>query len=315
MSKRLKLQLLLIGSFAAILVICHLTSGYRVLSGENILNVLLHAAFPMLASWGMMFIFTGGLMDLSVGANLLLAGNVGALFACQLGWGYPGLILGAVLTSVIATQFTTHCSITLGIPAWVSGLGGALVLEAILAQWSNVLSATNETLPTMDRYRGLGMMPGAFILMAIGLAAAYICFSRTTLGINLQAVGANPGIASAMGINVRKTIILATVIGSVYISFSGISDISMAGKLSAITGLNSLGTISKALSATLLANSMSTIFVKPAGIVFSSIIVAFLFNILTIFGVPSGTMQNICLGLVIIVCGILSHLRYKGVVK
>lgn len=315
MSKRLKSQLILLGGFAVILLLCHFASDGRVLTGNNLRNVLLHAVFPMFAAWGMMFIFTGGLMDLSVGANMMLAANVGALFACDFGMGYPGLILGAVVVAVLGTQFTTHCSITLGIPAWISGLGGALVLEAILAHWSKILAEDLQVLPEMDACRALGKMPGAFILVIVGFVAAYLIFNKTSLGINLQAIGANANVAKIMGVNVRKTIILATIIGGVFVGFAGINNISLSGKLPAITGLNSLGAISKALSATLLANSMVNVFTKPVGIVFSSIVVALLFNILTIFGVPSGTGQNICLGLLIILCGMLSHLKYKGVVK
>jgi len=51
------------------------------------------------------------------------------------------------------------------------------------------------------------------------------------------------------------------------------------------------------------------------GILISGISVVALFNILTLFGVPSGTYQNIALGIVVILCGILSHLNDKGVVK
>ncbi len=314
MTKQQKSQVIFLAVFAAVLVICHLASKGIVLSGSNIVNVMLHAVFPMFAAWGMMFIFTGGLMDLSVGANLLLAGNVGALLA-NMGLGYAGLIIGAVVTAVLATQFTAHCAITFDIPAWVAGLGGALILEAILAQWANVMAASSNTLPALKNYRGLGKTPGAFILMAVGFVVAFLIFNKTSLGINLQAVGANPTVSKTMGINVRKTIILSTIIGGVFIGISGVNDISLAGKLSAITGLNSLGTISKALSATLLANSLINIFTKPVGIVISSVIVALLFNVLTIFGVPSGTWQNVCLGLLIILCGVLSHLNEKGVVK
>lgn len=316
MTKRLKSQLMLLGAVVAILIMCNIASGNRLLTEENIKTIMIHAVFPTFAAWGMCFIFSGGLIDLSVGANVLLSANVGALLASNFGLGYPGLIIGSVICAVICTQFTTHCAITLGIPAWIAGLGGALVLEAILSQWSIVVANKYaEKLPIMDAYRGLGKMPGAIILLVIGLIAAYMIFNKTTLGINLQAVGANSHVAETMGINPRKTIILATIIGGVFIGFAAINNISLSGKLECISGLNSLSAISKSLSATLLANSIVNIYTKPIGILFSSIAIAALFNILTLFGVPSGTGQNICLAIVIVACGILSNIKYKGVVK
>lgn len=316
MTKRLKSQLILLGAAVVIMTICNVASGGRLLTGKNITTIMMHAVFPTLAAWGMCFIFSGGLIDLSVGANILLSANVGALLACNLGWGYPGLIIGSVLCAVLCTEFTTHCAITLGIPAWIAGLGGALVLEAVLSQWSIVVAGKYaEKLPVMNAYRGLGKMPGAIILLVIGLIAAYLIFNKTTLGIHLQAVGANSHIAETMGINIRKTMIQATVIGGIFIGFASINAISSSGQMTSISGLNSLSTISKSLSATLLANSIVNIFTKPIGILLSSIVVAAMFNILTLFGVPSGTGQNICLAIVIVACGVLSNLKYRGVVK
>lgn len=109
--------------------------------------------------------------------------------------------------------------------------------------------------------------------------------------------------------------ILATIVGGIFVGFAAVNDISFAGKLDCTSGLSSLNIIFKSLAATLLADSIANIFSKPFGILLSSMAVAALFNILTLFGVPSGTGQNICLGAVVIFCGILSHLNCKEVIK
>ena len=49
---------------------------------------------------GFIFIFTSGIMDLSTGAMMILASNVGGILAVQLGLGYFGLIIGAVATAI-----------------------------------------------------------------------------------------------------------------------------------------------------------------------------------------------------------------------
>lgn len=315
MTKRLKAQLGLLGGLAIVLIICNFFAAGRLFTTENIRTIATHAVFPTFAAWGMCFIFSCGLIDLSIGANILLSANVGVLLA-NMGAGYVGLILGAVVCAVVCVQLSAHCSITLGIPAWVSGLGVALILEAILSQWSNyVAAAYAERLPVMNQYRALGKMPGAIILLFVGLVAAYIIFNKTTLGMNLQAVGGNAKVSESMGIKVRKTIILSTVAGGIFVGFAAINDISFAGKLDCTSGLSSLNIIFKSLAATLLADSIENIFTKPVGIFIASMAVAALFNILTLFSVPSGTGQNICLGAVVIFCGILSHLNYKEVVK
>lgn len=315
MSKRVKSQLMLIVGLVAILIVCNIFVKGKLLSLNNLRTILSNAVFPVFTAFGLCFIFTGGLIDLSVGANVLLSANFGAFLAEKMGLGYPGLIIGSILCAVIAEQLCVQCSITLHIPAWISGLGSALILEAILAQWSAVLATTSDKLPNLKNYTALGKMPTMAIILLIGFAAAYVIFNKTTLGLNLQAIGGNAAIAEIMGVKVKKTIIWATIVGGIFVGCAAISDISFVGKLDCSSGLNSLSIIFKSLAATLLADSIQNIFTKPVGILFSGIAVVALFNILTLFGVPSGTYQNVILGFVVILCGVLSHLNYKGVIK
>ena len=228
MTKRLKSQLALLGGVCAIFVICNIAVGGKLLSSNNIMTIISHAVFPILASYGLMFIFSGGLIDLSVGANILLSANVGVFCAEGLGLGYPGLLLGAVLCAIVAEQLSVQCSITLHIPAWISGLGSALILEAILAQWSAMAAAQSEKLPNLANYRTFGRMPGMLILLGIGVVTAYIVFNQTTLGINLQAMGGNGHVAKLMGVNPRKTLMGATIVGGVFIGLAAVNEIGRA---------------------------------------------------------------------------------------
>lgn len=315
MNKRTKSQISLIVGLIVVFVICNFVVGGKLFRVTNITAILSHAVFPVLTAYGLMFIFSGGLIDLSVGANILLSANVGALLGERLGLGYPGMILGCVLCAVIAEQLSVQCSISLHIPAWISGLGSALILEAILAQWSTLEATRSEKLPNVINYRAFGRMPGMFILLAIGVVVAYIIFNKTTLGINLQAMGGNSSVAKVMGINPRKTLMGATIVGGIFIGLAALNNISFAGKLDCSSGLNSLNVIFKSLAATLLADSIANIFTKPVGILLSGFSVVALFNILTLMGVPSGNYQNIALGVVVIICGILSNIGRKGGVK
>lgn len=302
------------GCLLLVLVICHFMTGGKLLSVRNMTTILSNSVFPIFTAFGLCFIFSGGLIDLSVGANVLLSANFGAFLAENLGLGYPGLIIGAILCAVVAGQLPVQCSITLHIPAWISGLGSALILEAILSQWSTVLTSNSSKLPNLT-LKALGEMPGKAVILVFGFLLAYVLFNKTSLGINLQACGSNGAVAEVMGINRKKTIFLATIVGGVFIGMASVMHISTAGRLDCASGLNSLNIIFRSLAATLLADSIENIFTKPVGIFLSGIAVIALFNILTLFGVPSGTWQNVSLGVVVILCGILSHWKDRRVVK
>ncbi len=314
--RKLKKQMILLGCIGAIFVISNMAVDGRLLTWNNMKIIITHAIFPSFVSWGMMFIFTSGLIDLSIGANILLSANIGAICAMDLGMGYFGLIGMTLISAVILEQLSVNCSVNLKIPSWISGLGMALIFEAILTFYSTIRSKTEGSSNiTLVNYREMGSMPYMAIIWIIGFAAAYIIFNRSTLGLNIRAIGGNEGVAKAMGINMKKTMLSGAVVGALFIGMAAIIQESYAGKLASTSGLGSLSTIFKSLATVLLAQSFERVVSMPVGIIFSAVFVTSLFNVLTLIGVPSGTGQEMCLGAIVILCGIISHWRYKGVVK
>ena len=310
-----KKQILVIGVLAVLFVVINIFENGRLLTVNNLKTIFVHSIFYALTAWGLCFIFTTGLADLSIGAIILLAANVGAQLSEEMGLGYAGMIVGSVAVALICEHLCTRCSISLGIPSWISGLGCALIFEAVLSIWANINNAQGKQLPHIRNFKALGQFRAMTVLWIIGFIACYLMFNRTTIGMNLRAIGARPDVAEAMGINRKKTIFICTAIGAVFIGFASAVQISYAGFLNAKTGLTSLASIFRALAALLLAQSFEDTFSMPVGIAISSFVVMSIFNILTIMGVPSGTGQEICLGVIVVLCGVLSHLHYKGVVK
>lgn len=315
-SKRVKTQLILFACIILLFIISNVVVDGKLLTFNNMKTIISHAIFPSFVTWGMMFIFTSGLIDLSIGANILLSANVGAICAMDLGMGYFGLIFATIICVVILEQLSVNCSVNLKIPSWISGLGMALIFEAILTIYSTIRSKTEgSSVITLKGFRGMGTMPLMAIVWIAGFIIAYIIFNRTTLGLNLRAIGGNEGVANAMGINKKKTILLGALVGAIFIGLAAVIQESYAGKLSSQSGLGSLSTIFKSLATVLLAGSFEKIISMPVGILVGSVFITALFNVLTLLGVPSGTGQEICLGGIVILCGIISHWGYKGVVK
>lgn len=313
--KKLESQILLLCAFLAVFLICNFIFNGKLLTLDNINTIVSHAIFPIFTAWGMSFIFTTGIIDLSIGANILLSANVGVYCAESLKMGYAGLFAGTIVTSVIIEHLCVRCSQTLKIPAWISGIGVALIVEAVLSQWATVLTGQGGKLPILKHYKMFGQMPAMAVIMLIGLVIVYFLFEKTKIGINLHAIGGNSSVAEVMGINTKKTIFISTMIGGIFIGLAAIVQISFSGKLLSTSGLGSLNTIFRALATVLLAESIQNLVPTPVGIVFSGIAITGMFNILTLFGVPSGTWQQFALGVVVVICGILSHLKEKGVVK
>lgn len=313
---RLFRQLLLIGAVVVLFLLLHLVTGGKFLTPMNIQNVVTQSVFPAIVAWGMMFIFTSGMVDLSIGANIILSANLGALCAQFLGMGYFGLFVPTILCAVLCELLVTHCAITLKIPSWIAGLGMALIFESALNTFTSnykVMAGTN--LIPLNDFRFFGQSSVMAVIWIVGLIAAYLLFCRTGIGMNLQAVGSNKDVAEAMGINPRKTVLTGAVIGGIFIGIAAIVNVSYIGKVYPSSGMGSLATIFRSLATVLLAQSFARILPMPVGVLCSAVVVVGVFNVLTLVGVPSGTWQEILLGVIVIACGIVSNMRNKGVVK
>lgn len=314
--KRLQTQILVIAIVVAAFVVCHFITGGRLLAPNNLRTILTQVTYPMIVALGMMFIFTGGMIDLSIGAQAILAGNVAAVLVEDFGLGYAGLIIGAIVTMIVCELLSASCSVFLGIPSWVAGLGAALVFEAIATIYvGNRAKTAGAAVVYLKHCQALGKFPTIFIIAIAVFVVAWFIFNRTKLGFNLRAIGGGGEVAEAMGINRVKTIMLSAAVGAVIISIGVITQLSYTGRFTTSAGMGSLSGIFKSLAVILIAGSFSRIYNDAVGCVIGAFIVAGLFNVLTLMGVPSGTGQDVCLGMVVLVCGILSSLGYKGVMK
>ena len=297
------------------IVLNMITSG-KILTVSNLSSIFTNSVTSIFMSWCFCFLFTTGITDLSVGAILILAGNVGGIFAVNLNMGTPGLLLGAVLTSVLLLVLNTVLLQVTKIPSWIFGLGAAMVYEAIAMLYgSHQISKGKQVVSLGNTARTIGRTPWNLVLVLTGFVAAYLLFNKTSIGYHIRALGSNRRVAEMMGINVKKTLIKAAVLGGVFLGFAGAVNESYASRVMPVTGLSSVSLIFTALAGFLLAGSLNKYMNLTLSIVIGIFIITSLFNVLTILGVPSGTWQQTVMGLTVIISGIASQRKNKGVVK
>jgi ribose transport system permease protein len=310
----LKKRLIIIASIIAFFVVFHFATGSKFLTLVNIRTILSHAVVPTIITLGMCFLFSSGVIDLSIGSIVILAANAGGLASTILG--YPGLIIGSILGATLLVLFNLKIYMTLKIPSWLLGLGMAMIYETIAMLYSSSQVAKGKQVIDLGNVcRDLGTFPINVIVMAVAIAVAYFIFYRTTAGLNIRAVGSSEPISKIMGIDVNKALIIGGIIGGIFIGLGAAVKESYIGRVMPTSGLTSIGEIYMPLAALLLAQSLDKIFPRIIGIFISSLFVSSLSNILTISGVPSGTWQEVMLAVCIISFGVLSQRKNMGVVK
>ncbi len=286
----------------------------RFLSSSNLVVLTSHAIIPTFVAWGMCFVFACDYTDMSIGAVIVLAANMAGDFGLR--FGFPGIILGGILTGMALMTLNFLIFVYTKIPAWIAGIGMAMIYEAIGMFYSNSKVAAGETIPQLDgTMRLLGRPPFIYIIFVIGLILAYVIYNRTEIGLNIRSLGNGIKLSESMGINTAKTIIMVGIICGFFVGCSAFLNESFNARLSIKTGLTSLSMIFQPMAGYMLASVLSNKINLMVGVPICSLLVYTIFNVLTFLGVPSGTWQEAVLGIIVIVFGVIAQRHEKRVVK
>ena len=228
----------------------------------------------------------------------------------------PGVVIGGVAVGLILIFVNFLIFTYTKIPSWIAGISLAMIYEAV-AVFLKLGSRTKPlvTASLAPEYRVLGQLPWSLILLAVGLVVIYFLYNRSTIGLNIRALGGNKDVAEKLGINVNRTLLAVGLITGLLIGIACFLQQSYAGQTTVKTGLTSINMIFQPLAIYLLAQIIQ----KHINIIICVPICAFIlyavFNVLTVLGVPSGTLQEAFLGFFIVIFGVIGQRKAKGVVK
>jgi ribose transport system permease protein len=306
--------LMLIAIIAAFAVFFNFVTGGDFLERTNVTVIISHIVWPTFVAWGICFLFACGYTDLSIGAIIVL----GSFATCIFGnwYGYPGVILGGLIVGTLLTFLNFNVFAFTEIPSWIAGISLAMIYEAVAVFLKVGKSTADLIYAEIDKsLRILGRLPWSIILLAAGFVAAYIIYNRTTVGLNIRAIGGNKEVAKALGINIVKTLLWVGLISGIFIGIASIVQESVAGRTTVRTGLTSIYVVFQPLAIVLLAQILQKKINIIIAVPICAVIIYAVFNLLTILGVPSGTLQEAFLGAFLILFGIIGQRGYKGVVK
>lgn len=312
--KNSKLIIIAVACIVAALVIINFLVDGKLLTLTNIKILVASATPPTLVAWGFCIIFTGNITDLSPGAVVIVAATVAGILGNQ--FGIPAMIIGSLAAGMGCMFLNFAIYRITKVPPWIAGLGMTMVYEAIIGHYASVCSAKGQKIVTLaaDK-RILGMEPWIYVMLAIGFVIAYILYNHTSFGIGFRAVGNNESVARIMGIKIDRTLMLGGLAAGFFFGFAGFVKEGYAGFVNAQSGLASLSTVFQPMAAVLLAMALSNFINVIIAVPISTFLIILIFNILTLFGVPSGTFQETLLGIIVICFAVLAQRKVKGVVK
>ena len=306
--------ILLIAALAVLLLIFNIISGGVFFEASNLKVIISHVVYPCFISWGFCFLFACGYTDMSIGGVVVLGSFASCILGNQIG--IPGVIIGGLVTGLVLIFINFLIFTYTGIPSWIAGISLALIYEAV-AVFLKVGKTTGPLVNTaLDReYRLLGQLPWSLVFLFVGLVVIYFLYNRTTIGLNIRSLGGNKEVSKALGINVNKTLLAVGLISGILIGVACILQQSYAGQTTVKTGLTSINMIFQPLAIYLLAQIVQTQINIVSAVPICSFLLDSVFNILTIMGVPSGTLQEAFLGIFIVIFGSVGQRKAKGVIK
>lgn len=202
----------------------------------NVLASDIRMATPILiAALGLLLVNEAGLLHIGVEGTMLIA-----TLAAVAGSYYTGSVWGGLLFAIIAAGLMgllfAFLTITLRANQTVVGVAINILGSGLSAALNRVLFGVSTTIASIDTFKNLPI-PGVSKIPVIGTAffnqmpIVYIGFLlvpvisyflfKTQPGLNLRAVGENPGAADTLGINVYRTRYLACIFGSMLMGVGG----------------------------------------------------------------------------------------------
>ena len=303
--------------FLVLLFAMNVICGGRIMNAANLSAILIHAASTIFVSWAFCFVFAADYMDLSIFSIVILGSYAGGELGNRLG--LIGVLLGACSVSMLCMfiNFLVHANSK--IPSWIGGLGMCMIYEAIAAAYSGAMIKMGTRVVQLKiEYRGWATAPYIYLLLLAGFLFAYLIYNKTMIGLNIRAIGNEPAVAKAMGIRFSRTIQQVGLVCGVLVGFASAVNISVASQVTAQTGLTSLSSMFQPLASVIFAQIISQMDKRInliTAVPFCTFLIYVIFNLLTFLGIPSGTLQNVALGLIVLSFGAIANMKTKGIVK
>ncbi len=149
-------QYTMVVALAALIIIFNIASGGKMITSSNFQNLISGNAYVLVLALGMLMVIVIGQIDLSVGSVAGFASMVMAITARQFNLPWFIAILIALVIGMIAGAWQGFFLSRLGIPGFITTLGGMMIFRGGVIWISNSISVP---VPSELKWFGAGYLP------------------------------------------------------------------------------------------------------------------------------------------------------------
>jgi ribose/xylose/arabinose/galactoside ABC-type transport system permease subunit len=217
----------------------------------NMMEILRASVTLSVLATALVFVFAVGEIDFATGTEMSLGGVIiGKLMDLA---AFQDIYVVAVILTIVLLGFIGFINgvlvVRVGMPAFIATLGMSTMLSG-LCKWftgGGYFVSTNwpESFSVLGQKYTFGVIPNPIFTLLFVAIIAYLILGKTRYGRYFYAVGANSVAAAHVGINVKRTKIVAFIFTASICSIAGIVSASTINQVSATVGADSmLGAIS-----------------------------------------------------------------------
>lgn len=271
----------------------------RVGNFGSIVSMLTLAVVPTIISYGAHFGIVSGLMDFSVGSRMILSGMVGCL--CGYYFGPIGMVVGALVTSLLLAAIIGGLFATLKIPSFVISLGCLMIFEVAGKYMVETLGpilpqlATTQYMKAPENMLFLGSAPYNFIVLILVAVLFEVINTRTKAANQARIVGSDEIIARNVGINPMTVKFNTYILGSVFLGLASIQTACYSSAVGYASGQASMATVFRPMMAVIIGMTLGRMVRSCVGIFIGNLCLSIIFTSIIALGWPD-SLQSVFLG-------------------
>ena len=288
----------------AIYFVLVLLIGNRIFNWNSVKTILIITVIPTITAYGVAFGFISGIMDFSVGSRMVISGIFAAIGGYYLG--FIGLILGAVISSVILSYIVGGVFEKLKIPSIVVSLGMMMVFEVVGIEIVEYISHKMPALaPGMyvkmpSKFVFLGTAPWNFVILLLSAALFYVLYYRTEFSVQARMVGSDELIAKNIGINPMRVKFITFIVGGIFLGIASLVSACYSSAVGYKQNMESLSLVFKPMMAVVIGMFLQKHAKMHIGIFVGSLSLSIIFTGIIALGWPD-SLQNVILGLFMLI--------------
>ncbi len=290
-----------------VMILISMLLNENFLSTRNITNIAVQLSVATILAYGEMVLIVSGLLDLSSGAVLALAGVLSVSAYKSTG----NLALAVAVSIGVAVAFNMINALfvaNFAMPAFIVTLATQMAARGLA-----LLYTKGQNILQIGDYAKLGQgsigpIPIPVIFMIAATIVIWYIMNHTKLGRSFYAIGGNEEASIASGINVAKSKYKAFLINGVLVGIAGVLFMARvnAGLPNGALGYEMEGLTAAIVGGTSFSGGVGT----TSGTLIGSFIIGWLNNIMNLQGVDAYVQQVVKGG--IIVAAVLYDIRFKN---